>query len=67
MKSQLWTKITDEVDKLFDMDEYDIIKFVATEDELVGRDYIHLFTTNDVSGISYHLCVKFDTRHILML
>jgi len=49
------------------MDEYDIIKFVATEDELVGRDYIHLFTTNDVSGISYHLCVKFDTRHILML
>lgn len=29
MKSQYWIKIVDEVDKLFDMNQMDVMKFVA--------------------------------------
>jgi len=41
MQSQPWNKIFDEVDKLSDMNESNIMKLVAFEDELIGGgDYI---------------------------
>jgi len=42
-------KIFDEIDKLSNMDTYDIIKFVTTKNELVGEDCVHLFTIDEVS------------------
>jgi len=49
--------------KLSDMFESNVMKFVASEDELVGKDCIRLFTTYKVSVIAFHLykkCVIWD-------
>jgi len=52
MQSQRWSKISDEVDKLFDMDESNIMKLVISQDELVGRDYVRPFTIDEISVFS---------------
>jgi len=45
------------------MDALDIMKFVATKDELVGGDYISLFIIDEVS-IAAFICVRNVTNEI---
>jgi len=48
------------------MNELDIVKFEAIEDELVGEYCIQPFTIDEASKIFYYLCEKY-IRHMVML
>jgi len=54
-----------EVDNLFEMDEFNIIKFVTYENELVWGDCIWSFIIDKVSVIAL-ICVKDMWHHIYL-
>ena len=63
---QFWRKICNEVDKISNMKELDLMKFVGNEDELVRRDCVKDFTLNEVNRISF-IFVKGLRAHVIML
>jgi len=65
MESQLCTKISNEVNKLFNMDKSDIMKFMAAKDELVRGDCVCPFTIDEVSVIAF-ICVNNVTHDIYL-
>jgi len=38
VQSEFWIQIFEEVDKLSNMDKFDIMKFIVNEDELIGEN-----------------------------
>lgn len=53
-------------DKLFDLNESNIMKFGASEDELVEGDWVEYFTIDELSRILV-ICIKnFDRGNIII-
>jgi len=51
MEEHIWTKISDEVDKIFDMEQLELINFD-------GGELVNYFTTYEVSLFHGVICVR---------